>query len=93
MQQTGYLINGKKNGVFLSFYRNGQLLSSVTFKNDLQDGLTTFYHENGQIEQKGEFFKNNPIKLWSFFDANGKLIKKQTMPKETNYEVFIASEK
>ena len=49
----GKMKNGKKDGLWTSWYENGQKESEETFKDGKRDGLGTWWYENGQ--KKDEF--------------------------------------
>ena len=44
--------NGKKDGLWIHWYKNGQKKNEGNFKNDIKDGLWNFWYENGQIEME-----------------------------------------
>jgi len=46
-----YRFNGKKHGVMVKFWQNGNVAETVPFENDNARGLITFWHENGQLEK------------------------------------------
>ena len=48
-------INGKKNGEFKSWYKNGNLESEGFYKQDLMDGDWKFYYQNGENMAKDHF--------------------------------------
>ena len=43
----GKFINGKKTGVWVGYYYNGQLEYKGSFKNGKKDGIWEFYSSNG----------------------------------------------
>ena len=64
--EIGSFKNGKKNGEWLSYHRNGQLFSKGNFTNGEKGGLWEFYHENGQLKAKDNF-KNGKLDGESFY--------------------------
>ena len=61
---SGILINGKEEGLWISWYPNGQKESEGNFVNG-QEGLWTTWYPNGQKKSEGDFvngklfYKNN----------------------------------
>ena len=51
----GKLKNGKKEGPWVWYYKNGQLRSKGTHKNGKEEGPWVTYHKNGQLESKGTY--------------------------------------
>lgn len=63
----GSLMNGKKDGEWKYWYKNGQVKEEVIYKNGQWDGQSKTWYKNGQ--KKSEiFYKNNllsgPLTLW-----------------------------
>ncbi len=54
---TGYLINGKKNGIWKIWYGKGQIYAVGSFNNNKLDGKWLYFDKNGRLE-KSEFFIN-----------------------------------
>lgn len=46
-----FVRNGKKEGEYLDYRRNGTIRSRLQFVNDLQSGKTIFYTEDGKIRE------------------------------------------
>ena len=51
----GKMKNGKKDGLWTSWYENGQKESEETFKDGKRDGLGTWWYENGQKFSEGTY--------------------------------------
>ena len=51
----GKMKNGKKDGLWTSWYENGQKESEETFKDGKRDGLGTWWYENGQKKEEVTF--------------------------------------
>jgi antitoxin component YwqK of YwqJK toxin-antitoxin module len=43
---------GRLNGIYKSYYRNGQLLEEINYINDKREGVYKLYRENGQLWQE-----------------------------------------
>ena len=51
------IIDGKKDGLWISYYPNGQLKSETFYQNGKQEGLQREWHDNGQLMT--EYFYQN----------------------------------
>lgn len=70
-QRQGTIKNGKKEGAWFYYYRNGQLEWKETFKNGKWDGLRVTYHENGKISSKQTFKDGKRVSPLVIYDQNG----------------------
>lgn len=67
----GSLKNGKREGFWLGYWDNGQLLSKGSFKNDKEEGSWEYYWKNGQLLSKGDFRNGKEEGSWMGFSKNG----------------------
>ena len=58
--------NGKKDGLSISYYKNGQLSVKTNYDNGEEDGLSISYHENGQLWKKETYKDDKLIKTEKF---------------------------
>lgn len=65
--------NGKKNGSFLVYYRNGMLAQSGYLINDKNEGEWRYYYSNGNLESRGIYKNDIPEGEWEFYYPNGKI--------------------
>lgn len=65
------VVNGKKNGLFESYYLDGQIEKSGFILNDNNEGLWEYYYPNGQLESEGNFDNNLPEGKWISYYSNG----------------------
>ncbi len=71
----GMMKNGKREGLWKSFYEDGTPWSKTTFKEGLKDGPTTTWYENGKMRYEG-FYKNDEEQgVWKYYDEKGNFIK------------------
>ena len=66
------ILKDRLQGDYKIWYENGQLAESLTFKDNLENGLATFYHPNGQVAIQGQYKQGEMVGRWTFFDQNGK---------------------
>ena len=74
----GKLKNGKKEGPWVSYHENGQLLSKFNYKNGKMEGPWVSHHDNGQIGSEGDFKNGKPDGPWVYYHKNGQLETKAT---------------
>ncbi len=85
----GFYKDGKKDGVWTTFYPNGNIKSIITYNNNKQDGIVKIYYEDGTLNEEGYwkvnkwigeykyYYPNGKLKYHWFFDTNGKRTGKQ----------------
>ncbi len=73
VSKEGPLVDVKKNGLWKSYYKTGELRSEFYYKDGYIDSVTTAYHKNGKIRYKGQFHKSRKTGVWEFFNEQGEL--------------------
>ena len=48
-RENGKFSNGKKNGEWLSYHKNGQLKDKENYKNGWKDGFWESYYDDGRL--------------------------------------------
>jgi antitoxin component YwqK of YwqJK toxin-antitoxin module len=72
-KEQGSFNNGVKDGVWVSYWGNGQLFEKGNYKNGKQEGAWVRYRETGQLRSKGDF-KNGKLEgAWLAYFENGQL--------------------
>jgi antitoxin component YwqK of YwqJK toxin-antitoxin module len=66
-------VDGKKNGEFKTYFKNGKLEMLGQIKQNLNQGKWTYYYPSGQIESEGTFKDDLPDGTWKWFYENGNL--------------------
>ena len=74
----GKLKNGKKEGPWVSYHKNGQISSKGAFKNGWKEGHWVTYYDNGQLETKGDYKNVRFEGPWVVYHDNGQLMSKGT---------------
>ncbi len=54
-KEQGSIKNGKKEGEWVRYWSNGELMSKVSFKNGKEDGEWVIYYSNGRVRDKGNY--------------------------------------
>ena len=60
--------NGIPNGIYISWYRNGQNSKKGTYRNGQKNGVWTEWRENGQRDSEGIYKNNVQNGMWSYWD-------------------------
>jgi antitoxin component YwqK of YwqJK toxin-antitoxin module len=63
--------NGNRQGLWGTYYKNGQLDSKGSFKDDKKDGIWEYYWDNGQLMSKGSFKDDKQDGIWERYHENG----------------------
>ena len=73
-EEKGSFKNGKKEGFFFKYYKNGQLWSKGNFKNNKKEGSWIVYFNNGQIFSKGKYKNGRPEGYWVMYEKDGTIV-------------------
>ena len=71
--EQGSFKNGKKDGSWISYYDNGQLLTKRPYKNGKKDGPWVGYHKDAKLRIKGTLNDGKKDGPWVWFYDNGQL--------------------
>ena len=71
--EQGSLKDGKREGLWGSYYDEGQLSSKGNYKNGYSDGPWFYYHSNGQLSSKGNYKNGYSDGPWFHYYSNGQL--------------------
>ena len=70
-QEQGSFKNGKKDGSWIAYWENGQLLYKCDFKNGNLDGSYISYWDNGQLLSKGNWKNGKEEGYWVRYKEDG----------------------
>lgn len=79
---TGKKINGKREGLWRSYYEDGKQWSETTFRNGVKNGRTRTYYENGMMRYSGQYKDDERVGVWKFYNDKGALDKTLDMSSE-----------
>ena len=74
VQMDGEFKDGKRNGLWVSWYMNGNKWSEGMFKYGKGEGKRITYFENGKVRYEGEYKNDVRVGKWKFYDETGKLL-------------------
>ena len=68
-----YMKQGKdeKNGIWVSWYQNGQKQTQGEYRNDLQVGKFNWWYETGQLALQGSYDAGKQVGKWTWWHPNG----------------------
>ena len=73
--------NGKRTGLWQSFYENGIKWSESYYVNGKRDGHSITFFPNGKVRYIGEYKNDKQIGEWEFYDEEGKLTSQENYGK------------
>ena len=77
-KEKGKIKDGKKEGEWVEYWSNGQLMSKVSYKNGKEEGEWVGYHGNGQLSSKGSYKNGLWEGDWVEYYGDGTLYKRGT---------------
>ena len=76
--EQGSLKDGKREGLWGSYYDEGQLSSKGNYKNGYSDGPWFHYYSNGQLQIKGNYKDGKKEGPWVYYGFDGTVDEKRT---------------
>ncbi|MBQ8760222.1 MAG: hypothetical protein IJZ06_02220 [Bacteroidales bacterium] len=67
----GPIADGKRNGIFESYFKSGIVMSRGEFIDGKRVGKATVYHENGKVRYEGVYENGVERGIWKFYDEEG----------------------
>jgi antitoxin component YwqK of YwqJK toxin-antitoxin module len=74
VEMLGEIKNGKREGVWKSFYETNSPWSETTFEAGKKNGKTTTWYENGKKRYEGFYTNDKESGSWTFWDEKGTVI-------------------
>lgn len=68
---TGMSVDGKRSGLWRSYYPNGMKWSETNFKDGVKEGPTVTYFANGFMRYNGFYHDEGRSGIWTFYDTLG----------------------
>jgi len=56
-----FIHNGKKEGIYKLYYRNGQLYSEVNYIDGKENGIYKSYHTNGKLKEEVNYIDGKKV--------------------------------
>lgn len=70
-KETGKMINGEKDGIWTTYYENGNIESKGGYSNDEKKGEWKYYYENGNLKEEGVYLHNKRVSKWQTYYEDG----------------------
>ena len=74
----GKFARGKRNGIWTTWYGNGQKEHEGNYKNGLKSGLWKSWYESGQAWKEGYYFTGKKEGSWLYWHWNGEKLEVET---------------
>ena len=69
----GYLLDGRKEGVWISWDANGTIRTKIGWTEDRMEGVFRVWHANGQLSVDGQTLDGEVDGKWRAFYSSGRL--------------------
>lgn len=76
-KMTGRYRDGKRHGVWTSWYKDGSKKSELRFQHGKRHGFYQTWYKNGNLRYNGAYHHGERTGTWKYFDQKGELIKTQ----------------
>ena len=78
MRSLGNKINktdrkGRKQGIWETYWRNGNIEMRGPYKDDLAEGDWEFYYMDGKLHSKGSYVNDEKEGIWEYYNPDGSL--------------------
>ena len=71
--KSGSFKNAKREGIWVSYHKNGNIGIKEIYKDGKRDGFYEMYYENGQLLDKGKYKDGSRDGLWETYYESGQL--------------------
>jgi antitoxin component YwqK of YwqJK toxin-antitoxin module len=78
----GTMKDGKREGLWKSWYDDGKPWSETTFKAGIRDGHTITWYPNGNKRYDGAYTNDEESGTWIYWDETGKEVSKKDYSKK-----------
>ncbi|MCR9152804.1 MAG: hypothetical protein NXI09_01730 [Bacteroidetes bacterium] len=68
---------GRKQGPWKAFYKDGSLKSEGAYKDDLKVGRWRYYYTNNVLEQQGSYNAGRAQGMWEWYYSTGDLLREE----------------
>ena len=75
VRMEGAMKNGKRQGEWNAYLRDGRQWSKDVFKDGVLDGPSTVYWENGNLRWEGYYKDGKHCGEWKWYDEQGNLLR------------------
>jgi antitoxin component YwqK of YwqJK toxin-antitoxin module len=86
----GAFMNGKRDGTWVYFNKNGQINTKGDFKNGVEEGSWVSYHENSKLYTKGDYKNGKKEGPWVRYWNNNQLMSKGNFKNDKKEGVWVS---
>ena len=66
-------VNGRLDGLFVSYYSGGHRRATGSYKHDLKHGLWSWWFPDGSRERRGNYRIGQEVGVWEYWNESGAL--------------------
>ena len=77
-EEQGSIKNGKREGIWIGYHKNGQLRFKENYKNGKKEGEYISYWGDGRLLTKGNFKNGEKDGAWVVYTKTGNVVKEYT---------------
>jgi hypothetical protein len=74
IKMRGMMKDGKRDGLWKSWYEDGTPWSATTFAAGIKNGKTTTWYENGKKRYEGFYTNDNESGKWTYWNDKGTIV-------------------
>ena len=74
VKETGFFINGLKEGIWMDYYPNGAIKAYVSYENNVLNGVYELYDDNGKLYSRGNYIKGLKEGDWNVFQTDSSVM-------------------
>ena len=71
LMMEGPIVNDLRNGDWISYFPDGKVQSTGSFKDGVRVGKSLVYHENGHLWMDGWYHDDHRCGEWVYYDEQG----------------------
>jgi len=72
-KSEGKYVDGKKEGVWKTYFPSGQIKQEITYINNSPNGYAKIYYEDGKVSEEGIWKGNKWVGEYKFYHKNGQV--------------------
>lgn len=82
LKMKGDVVDGKRHGVWTTWYENGVKWSENNYSYGILEGKTVSYFPNGQVQYIGYYSNDIKTGIWMFYNEQGELVNEDNYTKK-----------
>ncbi len=78
-KSMGYMVNGYKDGPWLTWHKNGKKESEGIYKDEVMTGQWKYWYENGNLRKETQYLAGEKNGIWRLFHEDTKRVREQVI--------------